>query len=445
MRIMLIFFLILLAALGYLASLNPGYTTIHLTTGVPIEIPTIALVLLSLAAGGLLVLVALVLSGTWNVLRSWRILRRERQHARIQDLHVAAVNAALGRHHKEAIHLFRKILDLNPDDTRALLRLGDLYRAEGDSLQALRFHRRARTVDEKNLETIMAIAQDLEEGLRYEEAAQTLQDLLKADSDNTTAITRLRDLWLRLERWEPAHDLTEKILKGALRPQEHTREQALLVGIKYELGRMRQAQGHGEEARRFFKSILKLDKGFIPAHLGLGETLIKDGKTKNACELWEKAYETTTGLVLLRRLEDLYVELGEPERIIALYRRALERRATDPLLILHLGKLYQRLEMLDEAVDVLSSLEVPDGRFPDLHRLLGSLYLRQNNVSAALEQFTRGTQTDLPVLPYRCTGCEHQASEWTGRCPRCKRWNTFQVTPLDPAEVRFGSIRRQSA
>ena len=139
--------------------------------------------------------------------------------------------------------------------------------------------------------------------------------------------------------------------------------------------------------------------------------------------------------------------LFRSEKILALYRTALSRDPVNPLLILHLGKLYQRLEMLDEAVEVLSSLEAQDDRFPDLHRLLGALYLRLNNVRVAAEHFTRGSQLDLPMLlPYLCTACDFQTTQWSGRCPRCARWNTYQVKPLSEAkaQTRTRSLRRQS-
>jgi predicted ATP-dependent serine protease len=33
------------------------------------------------------------------------------------------------------------------------------------------------------------------------------------------------------------------------------------------------------------------------------------------------------------------------------------------------------------------------------------------------------------VVPYRCTRCQHESSEWSGRCSRCGAWNTFVALP----------------
>ena len=33
------------------------------------------------------------------------------------------------------------------------------------------------------------------------------------------------------------------------------------------------------------------------------------------------------------------------------------------------------------------------------------------------------------VVPYLCTSCQHEATEWSGRCRRCGNWNTFVALP----------------
>ena len=33
------------------------------------------------------------------------------------------------------------------------------------------------------------------------------------------------------------------------------------------------------------------------------------------------------------------------------------------------------------------------------------------------------------VVPYQCTQCHHELAEWSGRCRRCGRWNTYVALP----------------
>ena len=37
------------------------------------------------------------------------------------------------------------------------------------------------------------------------------------------------------------------------------------------------------------------------------------------------------------------------------------------------------------------------------------------------------------VVPYVCTACQQESSEWSGRCRRCGTWNTLVALPLPNA------------
>ena len=81
----------------------------------------------------------------------------------------------------------------------------------------------------------------------------------------------------------------------------------------------------------------------------------------------------TLSLLLLHRLEDLYLRQGEPGKAIELYKQAVTWRPQDISLKFFLGKLFYRLEMVDEAFDILSSVDWGDKEFPDVHKLLGNI------------------------------------------------------------------------
>jgi predicted ATP-dependent serine protease len=34
------------------------------------------------------------------------------------------------------------------------------------------------------------------------------------------------------------------------------------------------------------------------------------------------------------------------------------------------------------------------------------------------------------VVPYVCTACRQESTEWSGRCRRCGVWNTLVALPL---------------
>jgi lipopolysaccharide biosynthesis regulator YciM len=84
--------------------------------------------------------------------------------------------------------------------------------------------------------------------------------------------------------------------------------------------------------------------------------------------------------------------------------------------------------MVDDAYETLSAIDSSTRPLPDLHKLLGNLYVRRGRSDMAVYEFKKAlTHSDQLIVPYRCGNCEHISTEWSGRCPRCGRWNTFGI------------------
>lgn len=424
-------FIILTAGAGWLVVFNPGHTIIRLAPNLILEVPTVALLLLAMAFGGLVVVLAAGAAQLKHLLGGWRKSKLRKRNERISDLFRQAVNAKALKRFDEAVSLFQKILSLDPNHIPALLRLGEIHRLQGNVAEAIRLHRKARTLEDKNIEILLALANELDEAKRPEEAAQILNEVQKIEGNSLAVLVKLRDLYVKLGRWEGSHEVQEKILQQPLQAEEAKTEQAWMEGIKYELGCRLLADGQRDRARRFFRGAIKMNRNFIPGYIGLGEVLVDEGKFKDAAELLEKSYEMTSSILLLHRLEDLYIELGQPPKIIRLLQEAIRRDPENTVLRFYLGKLYYRLEMVDEAYETLIALDPGVAHMPDLHKLLGNLYLRKGNVDNAVEEFKKALNLRKRVLvPYYCPRCDYHTSEWSGRCARCGSWNTFEASPI---------------
>src|SRR5256885_9092911 len=201
-----------------------------------------------------------------------------------------------------------------------------------------------------------------------------------------------------------------------------------MTGMKYEVGRQCLERGDLDLARRYFREATKLDKGFLPARIGFGELLIREGKLKQAAESWEKSYGKTGNPLFLQRLEDLYLEMGEPGEMLRIYQVALSRNDQNPFLKLALGKLYYRLEMIDDAFDLLSTLEGLQDPTGALHKIMACLYIRKGDTESPLMILQGALNRPQPVgAPLACTACHNEAREWSGRCQVCGRWNTLAL------------------
>ncbi len=424
-------FLLLIGLLAYLAQLNPGRVTIALTRNLVYDVSIPALVLFSMAFGGILVIVFAGIRGTKNLFLNWKYSRRQKREGKIEELYTEAVNAFLAKRYRDARAIFEKLLALEPNHVNSLQRLGKIHRLEQNYSEAIRLLRKARSLDEQNAEVLLSLSRALEEAERFEEGISHLKEILRTDSSHLAALTRLRDLLMRLARWEEAHEAQERLLKLTLSKEDQRNETESLLGLKYELGRQLMARGNRDTARRAFKGAIRLEKNFLPAYIGLGEICLVEGKPEAAAELWEKAFLATGNVILLHRLEEIYLSMGEPDRILRIYRDAVEHEPANPVFKFYLGKLYYRLEMIDDAEEVLAEIDAATEHFPDLQKILGNLALRRGDYLGAVEAFKKGLSLKKRVVvPYYCPLCDFHTAQWSGRCDRCGRWNTFVGQPI---------------
>jgi tetratricopeptide (TPR) repeat protein len=423
----LLFFLMLLVIFA-LHEFNPGIISVNLLPTRSYEISKSTFFLVSLSVGAGIIFLLYLLRDVKRFLRGLRVQREQKRRLKIQELYTKALNSMLAKRNLEASNFFQKVLAIDPNHVDTLLRMGICKLREKNSQEAILVHQKALGLDPDNQEVLFSLAADYEETKRFDDALSMYKKILAKDPFNLTALIRMRDLYQRLGHWEELYETQRKLVANPLMPSEQEVEHRRLVGFKYELGRSLLEAGDLEKAKKTFRGAIKLDKDFVPAYLGLGEVYLEEGKISGAAELWEKSYKMTSSTLLLLRLEDLYLKQGEPGRAIEIYTQAVNWKPQDNRLKFFLGKLYYRLEMVDEAFDILSTVDWGDKDFPDVHKLLGNIYLRRGSLGLAASEFKKalGFRKQI-IIPYTCSNCDLRTTDWSGRCPNCGKWNTFAV------------------
>lgn len=411
-----------------LREFNSDLITIYLLPSKSFEISKSTVLILSLAIGAGLVFLVYLTRDLRRFLRGLSVQREQKKRMKVQELYTKGLNAMLAKRNAEAANYFQKVLAVDPNHVDTLLRLGICKLRDKMPQEAILVHQKALGFAPNNQEVLFALAADYEETKRFDDALEMYKRILNRDSSNLTAIIRMRDLYQRLGQWEELYETQSKLVANPLTPSEMEIEHRKLVGLKYEFGRALLEAGDLERAKKIFRGVIKLDKDFIPAYLGLGEVYFEESKASEAAELWEKAYKMTSSTLLLHRLEDLYLRQGEPGKAIELYMKAVNWNPQDVRLKFFLGKLYYRLEMVDEAFDILSTVDWGDKEFPDVHKLLGNIYLRRGSLGLAASEFKKalGFKKQI-IIPYTCSNCDLRTKDWSGRCPNCGKWNTFGV------------------
>ncbi len=174
--------------------------------------------------------------------------------------------------------------------------------------------------------------------------------------------------------------------------------------------------------------MLKENDAFIPAHVKLGEALRDEGQEAEAVQAWNNGFEVTGSPIFLAVLEEHYLQREQPLAAIEALKRCIAEARKDTVPRFYLGKLYFRLEMLDDALAVLSSLEGRASYAPTLHYLLGRIHERRENHRAAAQEYRRVIrEMELVQVEYVCRGCGERMLEWTHRCGECGEWNSVEV------------------
>ena len=422
--IIFLLFLLGISAFGYF---NQEVVAIKIPAGESYEVSKFILVLLSIAIGVFITFIFFAIRDTKKFIDNWQYQKRQKQEIKVQELYSRALNAILAHNEDSAREALEGILAEEPDYVDALLRLGDTYTSDDDYQKANTYYQKARIIDPQNIETLFAIENILEKNGRWGEALKYIEDILEIDEDNLTAMYRKRGILEKQGRWDELVYLQKAILKHEHTEKDKKREHQNLIGYEYEYGRHSLENNQLEKAKKAFKTVLRIDKDFVPATLGIAEVMLREGESEEAINLLEKGYEQSSSKILLARLEDLLISLGEPSRLISIYKNTILKNPNDPVTKFFLGKLFYRLEMIDDAFETLSGVDTGAAAYPDLHQLMGNIYMRRNQPDRAVDEYRKVIDIKKSMrLPYCCAQCGYNSDEWSGRCSECRQWNTYQ-------------------
>ncbi len=421
-----VFILILFfAAVALFSITNYDTTMVHVPFSGTYSVPKIGLILFSVVSGVFLMLILVALRDTKRYIDNYRQVKRQKKEEWIEGLYSKAINQILANNREEAKEILDVILAEAPEHADALLRMGDIYSFAGQHEKAAEYYKRALGASGgKNMEALLLLEQQMEALARWDSALNYAEGILELDPGNLSALESKRSILEKIERWPSLVEVQKSILKLEHLPDRKA-EEAKLNGYRYEHAKQLLEANELDRSGKFFRMVLRYEKDFIPSYLGAAEVLLGQGEDEQAVEFLERGYAQTGSIILLARLEDLLINKGEPGRIIKLYQNALSGNPADPVLKFLMGKLYHRLEMIDDALDTLKGFESAEN-FPSVCSLLGELYLRRERYEKAAYAFRKAADMQPCKLFYCCSSCGYLSAEWAGRCPGCGKWNSYR-------------------
>jgi len=364
------------------------------------------------------------------MIERWRLRRQSRTSEEIEDEYSRGLVADMEGRDEEALRHFRAVLERDSRHFNTLIKLGEVQRDQGRYADAIEVHRKAHHLKPDDTRPLYALADDHEAKGDMDRARAVVGKIIGLNKTSLAPWRKLRSLHEKEKNWEKALEAQHRIEKlaqagtGAL----DDADRRFGLGIRYEIASKQLEEGKTKEAIAGFRRVLKDNRTFIPAHRGLGEALSMAGQDDDALDAWHGGFEATGSPVFLTLLEEHFLRQEQPLGAIEALKQSISRARKDTLARFFLGKLYFRLEMLDDALSVLSSLEGRAAYAPTLHYLLGRIHERRGNHGEAASAYRRVIkETNLIELDYGCRVCDGTRFEWTARCPQCDEWNTIEV------------------
>ncbi|MBP1708467.1 MAG: lipopolysaccharide biosynthesis regulator YciM [Deltaproteobacteria bacterium] len=434
-RLLFIILLIVISLFCWISLENPVDIEFFFF-GESTHISVSALMISSFVLGAILVFVSTL---TRDIKRAFQEFRRSREtkkgEAIKEELNKGMDHFIRGDFAKAKVH-FSEVLKKDPSHIDLYLRLSEMELRDGKEDEALHWLEQARLIDMKNVTILLKEAEVYQRMKRYDDAIRTLNRVTGLDENNLKALKSLREINLENQRWEEAIRLQKLIIKLTKGKQAEEEETRFYLGLKYERGRDLLARG-GEDplaaALKEAKEIVREMKTFQPGFVLLGDVYLRTGRWASAGKIWGKSFIRFKSIIVLLRLEELYLGREDPSTLIRIYQRALEKNPEQWVIRFYYAKLCLRLEMLDEALEALDEISLGQKDFPALHRLLAEIALHRKDFDRAAHEFEKTFElSGKSFLPFSCTTCERESQEWLAYCPQCHQWNTYTIKEGEP-------------
>jgi len=409
--------------------LNEALVTIRFPLFQPTELELWMVMLAAFGFGAGVILFFDLAGGAKRFARDRRLRRASEAHAQLEDLYLEGVEALAGGNPDKALERFDAVIEREPEHIHALVKQGDSFRMLKRHREAADALERASALAPDNSIALYSLAEVYLDAGADERARLTLERIIDTAPDSAvSARAKLRDLFVRQERWAEADAMQSRLVSMLTHADEQALESSRGHGIRLGLGRAKVAEGAVSDGILMFRSILEDDERFLPAYVNLGSALEMEGDGEQAVETWRRGYDATGSVEPLIALQNFYLRSDQPEEALSVWKQALVLSDNEVPLRYCLGKLHYRLFMLDEALREFRLIEDRVSGLPALHLYIARILESKDEHSAALAK-TKLLVAEVEglMMDYVCGSCEWRAPEWAERCARCGTWASIAL------------------
>lgn len=355
----------------------------------------------------------------WFALNRWVLRRRRPKLGKVANTrYFQGLQYLLDEQPDEALTVFLKLAEENPEIIEIQLAVARLFRRKGELERSIRIHQNlvARTQLDRadRLLALYELASDYVSAGLQDRAERLFNELLEDKPWRRPALLQLIHIHENQKDWADA-------LRAARRLEQASGLSYGRVMAHYECEMGEEALAHHDyqDARSHFELALNRHPRSVRAHHALGRFWYRQGNDALALEHLEAAFLLRPILTPLLVTDLVPVVTRTPRRG-------------------GLAALFEKATLSDEERDAIAQAMVLESAIPDQEAApwLEGLLTRH----PFLRSFGTGTGTGpLPIstirkalrpifhftLRYACVECGYELRSHVWHCPTCRRWDSF--------------------
>ncbi|MDP2927698.1 MAG: tetratricopeptide repeat protein [Candidatus Omnitrophota bacterium] len=242
--------------------------------------------------------------------------------------------------YKEAEAMFKKALQVNPENNDACIYLGDCYQRQGNYSEAEKMFRRAAEINPENAGVYISLGGSYQRQGKYQEAEEMFKKAIEINPENNNAYTPLGECY----RIQGNYPKAEAMFKKTLQINPNHPE------ASYALGECYRIQGNYPKAEAMFKKALQINPNHPEAPHALGHLYNSQNRYQEAEAMFKKALELNPRRAsAYDGLSSLYNNLARYPEAEAMFKKALELNPQNDVIYTNLGHFYNSQNRYKEA------------------------------------------------------------------------------------------------
>ena len=300
-----------------------------------------------------------------------------------KELYSEGLDMMINGLQRSAYNNFKKIVDMDTNNIKAYLRLGQVLRESGNATNALKIHKgltiRQNLSSYDKLELYKNISLDYFDLGNTEKAIEQASKILKLDSKNSWAISKLITYHIKLNNWEKATEYLETFQRINKSPNPHK-----LGLFTIQQGRILLNENSFNSARRMFEKALAIDSTLNAAYYFIAESHSRESdkyfnraekiddknneeykklfdqaliSLSNAIPMWIKYSKSKPkqSWMVIHLLKDALFALDRYDELEYILKEIMEQDENNSEVIATLADMYAHKGDLDNALEIVNS------------------------------------------------------------------------------------------